>query len=163
MSICAILRKTHSISKPVTTLHTHYLSLLKSAQGRVKPVAGAKHVLNMAKDKGWFVAIVTSSRHSETVDWLNNHDLACYVDLVVGGDDVKIGKPDPEPYQLALSLGNCSAKDSLAIEDSTQGALAAVNSTLPTWILASDIPHVLAGRSGVQGCLPNFMAITELL
>ena len=47
-------------------------------------------------------------------------------DVVVAGDDVIKGKPDPEPYQTAADLLGVATSDCLAFEDSPTGLASAV-------------------------------------
>jgi beta-phosphoglucomutase-like phosphatase (HAD superfamily) len=46
-------------------------------------------------------------------------------DVVVAGDDVVKGKPDPEPYQTAADLLGVATSDCLAFEDSPTGLASA--------------------------------------
>jgi HAD superfamily hydrolase (TIGR01509 family) len=161
--ICEILRQTHNIPLPIEVLCERYKAMLKTARKSIQPAGGALQTLQLAKDNGWIVSIVTSSPRVETANWLNEHDLASFVRLVVGGDDVSQGKPAPQPYQLALSLSGCFANASLALEDSIQGAVSASNAGIATWLLAPSIPQVLTDQPGIQGCISDFKAIKKLL
>lgn len=60
--------------------------------------------------------------------------------VVVTGDRVGKGKPDPEAYLTAIAELNVEAADCVAIEDSIPGVRAAVAAGIPT--LA--VPHVTA-------------------
>jgi beta-phosphoglucomutase-like phosphatase (HAD superfamily) len=46
-------------------------------------------------------------------------------DIVIGGDDVRIGKPDPEPYLKAAALLGVDPRDCIALEDSRTGLASA--------------------------------------
>jgi len=45
--------------------------------------------------------------------------------VLVTGDDVEHGKPDPEPYQHAAELLGVPAADCVVVEDAPAGVLAA--------------------------------------
>ena len=45
-------------------------------------------------------------------------------DVVVGGEDVSRGKPDPEPYLLGCELLNVSPSDCVVVEDAPAGITA---------------------------------------
>ena len=45
-------------------------------------------------------------------------------DIIVAGDQVKQGKPDPEIFLTACSSGEGSPKDALVLEDSFAGIAA---------------------------------------
>jgi beta-phosphoglucomutase-like phosphatase (HAD superfamily) len=49
-------------------------------------------------------------------------------DVVLGGDDVRQGKPDPEIYRLAAQCLGLPPQSCIAIEDSPVGIAAAVGS-----------------------------------
>ncbi|MEN6537065.1 MAG: HAD family phosphatase [Bryobacteraceae bacterium] len=64
-------------------------------------------------------AIVTSSIRSEVEPILQAGALLPLVDAVVYGDDVRVRKPDPEPYQHAARI--LGVKAPLVVEDSDAG------------------------------------------
>ena len=61
-------------------------------------------VLKDLKSHGCKLGVVTNKMHNMTMVALNNLKLTPYFDLVVGYDDVKIGKPDPEGINKAIAL-----------------------------------------------------------
>ncbi len=44
---------------------------------------------------------------------------------MVSGDEVVLGKPEPEPYRIALARSGCARELSIAVEDSPIGAKSA--------------------------------------
>ena len=68
----------------------------------VRPFPGARDVLSELKARGTRVAVVTSKRNGVARRTLEVCELWDAVELVVGADDVTLGKPDPEPVHLAL-------------------------------------------------------------
>ncbi|MFW6436332.1 MAG: HAD family hydrolase [Halococcoides sp.] len=77
-------------------------------------------------DRGASVALVTSSPH----DWidlvLESFDLTEAFDAVASAADVAHGKPEPDVYERAIDALGESPADCVAVEDSTNGARAAV-------------------------------------
>nr|WP_262487019.1 HAD-IA family hydrolase [Geofilum rubicundum] len=51
---------------------------------------------------------------------------------VVSGFDVKKGKPDPEPYLMALKKANCEAGEALVIENAPLGVEASCGAGITT-------------------------------
>jgi HAD superfamily hydrolase (TIGR01509 family) len=119
------------------------------AHGTSSPMLGAYGLLRRAREAGWAIAIVTSARREGALAWLGAHRLLNLVDLVVGSDDVCKGKPDPEPYRLAIERLGCSADLSCAVEDSAQGSTAALGAGLRTFVLGAD-PVRWRGPDGVD-------------
>jgi len=65
------------------------------------------------------LAVVSSSTHGEIEPLLDAGGVRRYFSTIVGGEDVKLHKPSPEPYLLAAQrLGIRSA---LVVEDSAPG------------------------------------------
>ena len=71
------------------------------------------------------LALTTSSTFKEVKTVVNQLDIEDLFKVIVSSNDVKRGKPDPEPYlltaeKLAVNCNNC-----LVIEDSENGVLSA--------------------------------------
>lgn len=144
------LKSTHSLRDDAYALHLNYFSLIDDLYTKVRPTAGAEALLLAAKDNHCSVGVVTSNSMKRTKEWLENVGLAHLVNFIISGDDVKNGKPDPEPYQLAAQHVNCPLSQIIAIEDSLQGAKSAVDAGLRTFILTDCIEQQSLWPSGVQ-------------
>ena len=99
---------------------------------------GARELLAACREAGVRCGLVTMS-------WT---DLAAAVveatepgsfEVVVTGDRVSRGKPDPEPYEMAMRQLGVAADACVALEDSPTGVRSAVAAGVPT--LA--VPHVV--------------------
>jgi beta-phosphoglucomutase-like phosphatase (HAD superfamily) len=73
----------------------------------------------------------------------------------VSGDDVRHGKPDPEGYVLASQRAGCPPSRILAIEDSQQGARAALAAGLKTFLLAEPAGGVSGAAGEAPGGVPD--------
>ncbi|MBF0188034.1 MAG: HAD family phosphatase [Magnetococcales bacterium] len=135
--VIADLKRTHSLKPNVATLLKQYLDLVHTVFDTVEPMPGAETLLKRAKNHDWAVGIVTSSTQPLTHRWISRTGLASMIDLIIGGGDVEHGKPDPEPYLLALKRLNISSDNALAVEDSRSGAQAAVAAEIRTFVLGN--------------------------
>jgi mannitol-1-/sugar-/sorbitol-6-phosphatase len=90
--------------------------------------------LEQAHKLGWCCVVVTSSQSALAQQWLQKTGLAPWISSIIGGEEVTKGKPDPEPYLLALAKNGCLAEESLAVEDSILGARSAILAGLPTFV-----------------------------
>ncbi len=72
------------------------------------------------------MAIATSSYRADIKPAFESLGLSNYIDIVVGREDVEAVKPSPEPYLTAVQKLNYNPGNCLAIEDSVNGATAAV-------------------------------------
>jgi HAD superfamily hydrolase (TIGR01509 family) len=157
------IRETYNLSESPERLLDRYLALLSEAHELMMPAAGAEDVLAFARGQGWKISVVTSSPSGATVAWLRRFGLYEFMDTVVGGDDVTKGKPDPEPYLLALQRTGCLTVESFAVEDSAHGARSAGAAGLPLWFLGTTIPSDVAASSLFRGSLPRFGNLLEVL
>jgi HAD superfamily hydrolase (TIGR01509 family) len=137
LQIVSRLSRIHNIRVEINHLSTLYSSMIRDALDTAPPMAGAQPFLERARERRWRVAVVTSSSHMAAKRWLDRNNISNKVDVVVGGDEIRNGKPAPDPYHLAIMRTKCTARRSFAIEDSPIGALSAISAGLPTWILGS--------------------------
>jgi HAD superfamily hydrolase (TIGR01509 family) len=100
---------------------------------------GARQLVSGLRAAGVPLALVTMSYRSLT-DVLEAALPPGLFDVVVPGDEVLRGKPDPFPYQRAAQLLGVRAQDCVAIEDSESGARAAVAAGAATIVVPSVKP-----------------------
>ena len=83
---------------------------------------GAQELVHTLHEAGIKIAIVSASPRSviEPVA-----DALGVVDLVVSGEDSELGKPWPDPYELALHKCNVGRANAVVLEDSINGVAAA--------------------------------------
>lgn len=134
------VRETHDLPNGQDSLLREYRSMISANHQSSPPVAGAADLMWRARERGYLVCIVTSSSRDLLDGWLQRHGLDAVVDFSVTSSDVVAGKPQPDLYLRALELTGCSTADSLAIEDSANGVLAATRAGLTTWRLCLSGP-----------------------
>lgn len=105
---------------------------------------GAKELLHELREQGIRTALVTMSLRrmaDRVVSALNaEFGVSGAFDLVIGGDDVSVGKPHPEPYLAAARGLGVAIEDCVAIEDSVNGLASAEASGA----VAIGVPHILS-------------------
>ncbi|MCQ2194441.1 MAG: HAD-IA family hydrolase [Paludibacteraceae bacterium] len=92
-----------------------------------KPIPQVLEVLQTVKQAGLEIFIVTGSGQHSLFDRLNTHfpDIFCREKMVTAYD-VKKGKPDPEPYLMALKKGGFEAHQAIVVENAPLGVKSAV-------------------------------------
>ena len=75
-------------------------------------------------------ALVSSSGHKLIDKYIKHLDLFKKFNIIITGDDVKKGKPNPDGFLLAINKLNSNVDNSLVIEDSKNGILAAKNGNI---------------------------------
>lgn len=92
-----------------------------------KHMPGAKEVLGKVKANGLTPMVVTGSGQSSLLNRLeNNFPDTFKQDLMVTAFDVKYGKPNPEPYLMALAKGNLKPNEAIVVENAPLGVEAGV-------------------------------------
>ncbi len=132
------LKSKYGITQDSKTLLLDYQSRIQKSLLKIEPMAGAPEVLKLAKERGLKVAIVTSNSQSAVLNWLTAHQLQSTIDAIVDPSQTKEHKPQPAPYLKALEILKVSPGEALAIEDSEQGARAAILSGVRTYALSHD-------------------------
>lgn len=94
-------------------------------QGPRKPMPGADAMLRTLMQAGITRVLVTGSAQSSLLDSLG-HDYpgAFLPGMRVTALDVKVGKPDPEPYLKGLEIAGCRATEAMVIENAPLGVKA---------------------------------------
>jgi beta-phosphoglucomutase len=104
---------------------------------------------------GYKLAIVTGSVRSEAELVLKQAEIDRYFETIVTGDDIKVSKPDPEGYLLAIEMLNkldptldLLPTECLAIEDTFAGIAAAKAAGIQVCAIAHTYPfHMLQRRA----------------
>ena len=74
------------------------------------------------------IAVCSNSIRKTVLTVLSKLGLMEYMDLVISNEDVKNSKPHPEMYWKAISMMSCLPEETLIVEDSPYGLLAASRS-----------------------------------
>ena len=85
---------------------------------------GALELLMDLKQNGIKTALVTMSMRRMALTVVEQIPFHAF-DVVIAGDDVVLGKPDPEPYLKAANELGVSVSDCIALEDSLTGLASA--------------------------------------
>ena len=108
----------------------------------VEPIAGIDALLDFAAARGLRCAVVTNAPRANVEAVLDALGLAARLPLRVLGPELARAKPDPLPYQTALTRLGAEAGRSVAFEDSLSGLSAAKGAGLTvvglTTTLAAD-------------------------
>jgi HAD superfamily hydrolase (TIGR01509 family) len=86
---------------------------------------GIYNLLERLKKNGLLIALATSTRREIAEEYLINARVLRFFDIIVCGDEVEKGKPDPEIFLKAANELNCEPAKCLIFEDSQNGLLAA--------------------------------------
>lgn len=86
--------------------------------------------IKSAKQMGMRTCIASTATKENLYGVLRYFLIESYFDIVITGENVSKGKPDPEVYFKAMNLLECEAEEAIVFEDSKVGCEAAENADL---------------------------------
>ena len=86
---------------------------------------GLYNLLERLKKNGVLIALATSSRREIAEEYLLSAKVLRFFDIIVTGEEVEKGKPEPEIFLKAARELNCEPSNCFIFEDSQNGILAA--------------------------------------
>ncbi|WP_299692028.1 HAD-IA family hydrolase [Hydrocarboniphaga sp.] len=116
----------------------HYADLVR--RGRIQLRHGLHEWLQQARTAGLHLGIVTTTSRDNLEALLDSSfdaDMRAAFGVRITGEDVRLKKPDPECYRLALAALGLQPSQALAIEDSRNGLRSAMAAEVPTLIVRS--------------------------
>lgn len=87
----------------------------------IKMKKGLIETLQFLKSNHYKIAIASSSEKETIQRYLTKINILDFFDVIVAGDMVKKGKPNPEIYLKAIELLNVPKEQCIGIEDSNSG------------------------------------------
>lgn len=93
--------------------------------GRLPLKSGVEDLLNYLKEKGFQIAIASSTRTWLVEQQIKDAGLEKYFNIMVGGDQVERSKPEPDVFLKAAQLLGSKPEETYVVEDSYNGIRAA--------------------------------------
>lgn len=125
----------------------------------VKP--GLRELLNFLHDSGLRTAVATATDRTRTAAYLEKIGVLRDFDVLVCGDMVTKGKPDPEIYLTACRVLGLTPADCMALEDSPNGIRSAAAAGCQTVMIPdlsgpepSLLPLLTACVAGLRDVIP---------
>lgn len=129
-----------------------------SETAKLRFIDGACEFVHSMHQRGFKLALVTGTSRDELIKLLP-HDMLSLFDVTVTGTEVQHGKPDPEPFRLALEKLHISSKDALVIENAPYGIQSAKACGLRCLALTTSLPEEYLKES--DGVFASFADLTE--
>jgi HAD superfamily hydrolase (TIGR01509 family) len=130
-----------------------------------KPIDDVFELLKILKNRGLQIFVVTGSAQVSLLDTLDRHFHNVFEnEKMITAFDVKIGKPDPEPYLMALSKAGVEAWQAAVVENAPLGIRSAVTAGLFTiGINTGILKDEELKNEGANIVLPNMKSLIERL
>ena len=94
----------------------------------IEPDTRLQKVMSGLVEDGYKIGLCTNSIRKTAITVVAKLGLAEYMDFILSGEDIQNPKPHPEIYWTAISKMNVLPEETLIIEDSPYGLLAAARS-----------------------------------
>lgn len=95
---------------------------------QLKPIPDIVELFRFLSDAGYSIGVCSNSIRKTVLTALAKTDLIQYCNIIISNEDVKNSKPHPEMYWKAMSMMTALPEETLIIEDSPPGLLAAQRS-----------------------------------
>ena len=124
---------------------------------------GALEVLNKIKAEGLTRMIVTGSGQVSLLERLNKNFPGIFQqELMVTAFDIKFGKPNPDPYLMALEKGGLKPNEAIVIENAPLGVQAGVAAGIFTIAVnTGPLPDQVLWDAGANLLFPSMPAFNE--
>ena len=121
-------------------------------------IPGARPFLSSLKKNGFMLALVTGTARHEAEHILPKGLLRIF-DVTITGNDVKKGKPHPEPYLLALKKLKLRPKEAIVIENAPFGIRSAKLAKIACIALETSLPKNYLKDADLV--FPSFRKLTK--
>ena len=108
------------------------------------------------EDNGYLIGVCSNSIRRTVLTALAKSGLIEYCSVILSNEDVKNSKPHPEIYWKAMSMMNCLPEETVIVEDSPPGLLAAARSSAK-YIRVTNTKDV-----NIENIMPNVTSSTVL-
>jgi beta-phosphoglucomutase len=137
----------------------------RATVGDLEPTAGLAELLVWAETRALPMAVVTNAPRDNALLLLRGLGWADRFPVLVIGDELARGKPDPLPYLTALQGLGADASHALAFEGSLSGVRAAVAAGVETIGLMTALNEATLRAAGAMAVVQDFTSpeLLELL
>lgn len=131
----------------------------------VVPMDGAAEMLETLRHRGIKRVLVTGSGQHSLIDRLQNDFPGAFnAELMITSADVVHGKPNPEPYIIAMERAGVKPEESLVIENAPLGVESGASSgAFTVGLTTGPIPSPVLKESGADIVYPSMRAFAEAL
>jgi beta-phosphoglucomutase-like phosphatase (HAD superfamily) len=129
----------YDLAKQIGSRKEQVFKQIQNARG----IDGAKKLLEDLTSncgKSCIKAVVSGAAREEVEAILDKNIGSKYFDVIITGDDIEKGKPNPAPFMIALDKMNLPASQVIVVENSPLGVEAANKASLECIITLNNTP-----------------------
>ena len=120
--------KEIKIINKIATIKMDYYH--QTLEGKIPLQDGTNKILSYLKNKKIKMAVCSSTPRINVLSILNKVNIFHYFDEIITGDDVKVGKPNPKAYLLAVKKLGLKNDECFLIGDSVHDIQAGINGNI---------------------------------
>ncbi len=134
----------------------------KLAAGHIQMYPGVKNTMDLLRDNGIKLALVSGSNRISVTKVLDEIGMTGKFDAVVTGADTERGKPYPDPYLKRMNMLGIPGENSVVVENAPLGIksakaagvdyVIAVTTTLPESYLR-EADDIMPSFTDIEDCL----------
>lgn len=131
-------------------------ALFRDSQPEINAILGLPEFLDHLEAAQLPLAVASSASRGRAAFMLEQLDLKRRFRVIVTGDDVSAGKPDPAIFRLAARRLGIAAENILVCEDAVYGVEAAKKAGMKCLAIAANGRQPLLEQAGADCVLPDF-------
>lgn len=121
---------------------------------------GAREIISIIHRRSIPLGVASATETGIVSTYLDKADLKKYFSHIVGGDQVKIGKPDPAVYLLTADKLGVAPAECLVFEDSEKGLGAAHAAGMKPILIPDILPPT---EEMLKKCFERFSSLQEVI
>jgi|SRR5680860_489294 len=148
------LKLTTSLPEMIQRKQALFADMMSEEE--IQPMPGVLEAINSLQAHGYLLALTSSGSRPRVELVLKRLGLLDIFDLTICGEDVRHGKPNPEPYRLTTERLKISPHEGVVFEDATVGVQSAKAAGL--WCIGVPNPDAATVQDLTQAdlVLPDF-------
>jgi HAD superfamily hydrolase (TIGR01509 family) len=119
---------------------------------KAKALEGVKELIDSLNCDNCVKAVVSGASKQEVESLLDKEFKLNNFNVIITGQDLRDGKPDPEPFQTALERLNLKPSEAIIVENSPLGVESAIRARIRFIVTLNNTP---LGLSDFKGLLPK--------
>jgi len=123
----------------------------------------AAETLKTLKEQGYTIASASSTPYERSCVHLRHAGILEFFDVIVGGDMVARGKPEPDIFLKAAQLSNTPPAGCVVVGDTPADVLGATAAGIPVILIPDQVPANEQTKTLSRAVLPDLSALAETI
>jgi len=125
-------------------------------------ITGSEEMIRRLHHKGYVLALVTGTSRSELLKFLPAR-LLCFFKMTLAGDEVRKGKPHPEPYRTVMEHLELERDRAVVVENAPFGIRSARAARLYCLAVTTSLPESYLKEAGASEIHASLEGVEEAI